>query len=121
MVYKCAAINCRSDYRGEKQDQKVTFHSFSLEDKHFFQTWLKRLTRKDYAPTKLCSLDFKFEDFVTDTTDQKDGEKKKRSGNFNKKATKKRCMPLDFQGFAILLYSQQLFSPLRTFNIFFTF
>ena len=59
MVYKCAAINCRSGYRGEKQDQKVTFHSFLLEDKRLLQTWLKRLARKDCVPTKhskLCSL-----------------------------------------------------------------
>ena len=47
MVYKCAAINCRSGYRGEKHDQKVTFHSFPLEDKHLLQTWLKQLARKD--------------------------------------------------------------------------
>ena len=81
MVYKCATINCRSGYRGEKQDQKVTFHSFPLEDKHFLQTWLKRLIRKDYVPTKnskLCSLHFKFEDFVTDSTDQKGWRKRKR-------------------------------------------
>ena len=37
MVYKGAAINCRSGYRGEKQNQKVTFHSFPLEDKHLLQ------------------------------------------------------------------------------------
>ena len=49
MVYKCTAINCRSGYR-EKQDQKVTFHSFPLEDKHLLQTWLIRLARKDYVP-----------------------------------------------------------------------
>ena len=81
MVYKCAAVNCRSGYRGEKQDQKVTFHSFALEDKHLLQTWLKRLARKDYVPTKnskLCFLHFKFEDYVTDSTDQKEWRKRKR-------------------------------------------
>ena len=41
MVYKCAAINCRSGYKGKKQDQKGTFHSFLLEDKQLLQTWLK--------------------------------------------------------------------------------
>ena len=93
MVYKCSAINCRSGYRGEKEDQKVIFLSFSLEDKHLLQTWLKRLARKDYVPTKhskLCSLHFKFEDFVAVSTDQKGWRKKKRNGNFNKKATKKK-------------------------------
>ena len=81
MIYKCTAINCRSGYRGEKQDQKVTFHYFPLEDKHLSQTWLKRLARKDYVPTKyskLCSLHFKFKDFVADSTDQKGSRKRKR-------------------------------------------
>ena len=41
MVYKCSAINCPSGYSGEKQDQRVTFHSFALEDKQLLQTWLK--------------------------------------------------------------------------------
>ena len=59
----------------------MTFHSFSLEDKHLLQTWLKRLARKDYVSSKhskLCFLHFKFEDFVTDSTDQKEWRKRKR-------------------------------------------
>ena len=91
MVYKCTSINCQFDYRGEKQDQKVLFHSYHLKDKHLLQTWLKRLARKDYVRikhSKLCSLHFKFEDFVTDSTDQKGWRKRKRNVNFNKKATK---------------------------------
>ena len=56
MVYKCATSNCRSGYSGEKQDQKVTFYSFPLEDKQLLQTRLKRLARKDYVPTKHSKL-----------------------------------------------------------------
>ena len=46
---------------------------------------------------KLCSLHFKFEDFVTDSTDEKGWRKRNRNGNFNKKATKKKCMPSIFK------------------------
>ena len=99
MVYKCAVIDCRSGYR-ENQDQKVTFHSFPLEDKHLLQTWLKRLARKDYVPTKHS----KFVLFISSSKIssltqliKRIAKKKKRNSNFNKKATKKRCMPFDFQ------------------------
>ena len=101
MVYKCAAINCRSGYRGEKQNQKVTFHSFSLEDKHFLQTWLKQLARKDYVSTKhfkLCSLHFKFEDFATDSTDQREWRKRKReTAILIRKRLKKNACPSIFK------------------------
>ena len=121
MIYKCAAINCRSGYRGEKQDQKVTFHSFPLKNKHLLQTWLKRLARKDYVPTKhskLCSLHFKFEISSLTQLIKKDGEKEKEKRKFIRKRLRKDAF---HQRFAILLYSQQSFSPLMTFNIFFPF
>ena len=101
MVYKCTSINCRSDYRGEKQDQKVTFHSYPLKDKHLLQTWLKRLARKDYVRikhSKLCSLHFKFEDFVTDSTDQKGWRKRKReTATLIRKRLRKNTCPSIFK------------------------
>ena len=82
MLYKFSTISCRSGYNGEKQDQRATFHSFPLENKQTFQTWLRRLARKVIRiPTKhskLCSFYFKFEDFFTDSTDQKTWRKRKR-------------------------------------------
>ena len=105
MLHKCPAItcNCRSGYRGEKQDQKVTFHSFLLEDKHLLQTWLKRLARKDYVPTKhskLCSLYFKFKGFVTDQTDQRGWRKRKReTATLIRKRLRKDVCPSIFKDF----------------------
>ena len=79
----------------------MTFHSFPLEDKHLPQTWLKRLARKDYVPTKhskLCSLHFKFEDFVTDSTDQKGWRKRKReTATLIRKRLKKDACPSIFK------------------------
>ena len=74
MVYKCAAINCRSGYTKENKDSSITFHAFPLKNKDLFQTWIKRLARKDFNPTKysrLCSLHFKPENFVVEPKDQK--------------------------------------------------
>jgi len=70
MVYKCAALNCRSGYDKDTKDPNVTFHSFPLEDKELLQNWLSRLVRKDFTPTphsKLCSLHFTTDDFVTES------------------------------------------------------
>ena len=50
MVYKCAAINCRSGYDGESKDSNVTFHAFPLHDQQLLQAWHKRLARKDFIP-----------------------------------------------------------------------
>ena len=76
------------------------FHSFSLEDKHLLQTCLKRLARKDYVPTKhskLCSLHFKFEDFVTDSTDQKGWRKKRETATLIRKRLRKDACPSIFK------------------------
>ena len=120
MVYKCAAINCQSRYRGEKQDQEVTFY-YVLKNKHLPQTWLKQLARKDYVRikhSKLCFLYFKFEDFVTDSTDQKGWQKTKReTATLIRKRLRKDACPSIFKD----LPSKQSFSPLRTFKIFFPF
>ena len=46
-----------------------------------FSNLVETTSKKSYIPTihsKLCSLHFKFEDFVTDSTDQKTWRKRKR-------------------------------------------
>ena len=81
MVYKSAAINCRSGYDEESKDPNVTFHAFPLHDQQLLQAWHKRLARKDFTPTKyskLCSIHFPPEDFVTESTDQSNRRKRKR-------------------------------------------
>ena len=81
MVYKCAAINCRSGYTKVNKYSSVTFHAFSLKIKDLLQTWMKRLARKHFNPTKysrLCSLHFKPEDFVVESKDQKTRRRNKK-------------------------------------------
>ena len=66
MVYKCAAINCCSDYAREKKDSNITFHSFSFNDEKFLKHWLKGIARKNFKSSKnarIFSLYFMGEDF----------------------------------------------------------
>ena len=81
MVYKCAALNCRSGYDGENKDSNTTFHAFPLQDQKLLQVWLKRLARKDFAPTKyskLNSLHFTSNDFIVESNDLNNRRKRKR-------------------------------------------
>ena len=59
----------------------MTFHAFPLHDQQLLQAWLKRLARKDITPTKyskLCSIHFTPEDFVTESNDQSNRPKRKK-------------------------------------------
>ena len=81
MVYKCAALNCRSGYDGENKDPNTTFHAFPFQNQKLLQVWLKRLARKDFAPTKyskLCSLHFTSNDFIVESNDLNHRCKRKR-------------------------------------------
>ena len=86
MVNKCAAYGCRSGYKkkdvGEKGgDEKVTFHSFPLQNKELCDRWLRANPRKDFVPTKhsrLCSLHFTPNDFVEVHTDSNKRRDKSR-------------------------------------------
>ena len=101
MVNKYCAINCRLGYTGENKDPDVTFHSFPLHDKQLLQRWLKRIARKDFTPTKLsrmCSLHFKPEDFVTESNDQQIRRRKNRSNALLvKKRLKGNALPSIFK------------------------
>ena len=59
----------------------VTFRAFPLHDQQLLLAWHKRLARKDFTPTKyskLCSIHFIPEDFVTESNDQSNKRKRKR-------------------------------------------
>ena len=74
--------NCRSGYRKEYTEPTVTFHAFPVHDKELLQTWLKRLARKDFTPskcTKFCSLHFTTEDFMDESIDHNSTRKRKRN------------------------------------------
>ena len=67
-----------------KAGSKSDFLFFFFRRQAALQTWLKRLARKDYISSKyskLCSLHFKFEDFVANSTDQKGWRKRKRESD----------------------------------------
>ena len=67
MVYKCAAINCKSGYSSEEKKLNITYHSFPLKDEELLCNWLKNIARKNFKPSKyskLCSLHFKADDFI---------------------------------------------------------
>ena len=101
MVNKCSAINCRSGYARERKDPSVTFHAFPLRNKQLLQIWLNLLDREGFTPTKysrLCSLHFKAEDFIEDSTDQKSRRRnKKKSSKLLKRRLQKNACPSIFK------------------------
>ena len=99
MGYKCAALNCRSDYDNETKDPSITFHAFPLKDEELLRKWLSRLARKDFSPTsysKLCSLHFTADDFVKESNDQSDRRKRKRETTVLVRRRLKKCLPYTF-------------------------
>ena len=100
MVYKCAAINCRSGYDGESKDPNVTFHAFPLHDQQVLQAWHKRLARNHFTPTKylkLYSIHFIPEDFVSESNDQSNRRKgKRKSTKFIGRRSKSDAYPTIF-------------------------
>ena len=76
---QCSKLQIWMQWR--KKDPAVTFHSFPLNNPELLRAWMKRLGRKDFNPTKysrLCSLHFKPEDFVSHFSDQPARRKRKR-------------------------------------------
>ena len=59
MVFKCCAVNCRSNCAGE---EKTTVFSFPKEE-HLRKIWIKFVNRKDWEPTNSSYICIKhFED-----------------------------------------------------------
>ena len=48
MVYKCAAIDCKSGYSSEEKNLNVTYHSFPLKNEELLCNWLKNIARKNF-------------------------------------------------------------------------
>ena len=96
-------MNLGSDYFTENFDVKenVTFHSFPLNDEQLLQAWMKRIARKDFNPTKysrLCSLHFKADDFISHSIDQQTRCKQKRPNSLlTKKRLKSDAVPSIFK------------------------
>ena len=87
MVNKCSAFGCRSGYKTKEQEiqteaTKVTFHAYPLNNQELLQKWIKANPRKDFVPSKnskICSLHFHTDDFITERTDSNAARKKRKS------------------------------------------
>ena len=101
MVNKCCAINCKSGYIGESTNLNITFHKFPINNEELLRVWLKRVARKDFKPTqysRLCSLHFKPEDFIENSTDQLLRRKRRRQDpKLEKRRLKHDAIPSVFQ------------------------
>ena len=81
MVYKCAAINCKSGYSSEEKKLNNMYHSFLLKDDELPCNWLKNIAKKNFKHSKyskLCSLLFKPDDFIEVSYDSNQRRKRKR-------------------------------------------
>ena len=101
MVNKCSAINCKSGHIGESTNVNITFHKFPIKNEELLRVWFKRVARKDFKPIqypRLCSLHFKPEDFIKDSTDQLLRRKRRRQDpKLEKSRLKHDAIPSVFQ------------------------
>ncbi len=82
MPAKCCALNCSMGYRGVPKPAGLTFHRFPFANPRILEKWEKKLSRKDFAPTKwsrVCSLHFEAADFEENRTDKHKWRRKKLS------------------------------------------
>ena len=118
MVYKCAAIDCKSGYSSEEKKLNVTYHSFPLKNEELLCNWLKNIARKNFKPSKyskLCSLHFKADDFIKVSHDSNQRRKRKRdSEHLCYRRLKPGAVPSIFKN--IPLYYTNKDIPLRSGN-----
>ena len=76
MPAPCTAFGCRSGYRectGFTPDgERITFHSFPLNNRELCDKWVRANPRADFVPSKyskICSRHFRESDFVQETQD----------------------------------------------------
>lgn len=99
MPNKCCAVGCKSGYISSIFNEKVTFHSFPLQNKELLRIWLRRISRTDFVPTKysrLCSLHFNESDFITSSVDTNVSRKNKKEDGLNKPRLKSTAVPSVF-------------------------
>ncbi len=68
----CSALNCSVGYHSAKLPAGVTLLRFPLKNEELLKLWLKNLSRANFRPTeysRLCSLHFSEDDFVTERKD----------------------------------------------------
>jgi hypothetical protein len=89
-MVKCVAFDRKSGYKGQPkfhEGVKISFHSFSTEDKVLCDKWIKAVPRKDFVPSKhskFCSRHFQRSDFVQQTRDT--NKWRRKSNNYEELA-----------------------------------
>lgn len=80
MPNKCAVFGCRTGYRGELNNN-ISLHSFPHKNVDLMNSWLNRISRDaNFIPSKnsrVCSLHFTDDDFVTERHDSNKSRSKK--------------------------------------------
>lgn len=101
MPNKCAAVGCKSGYKGVNcsSDILVSYHKFPHEDKNLLQQWLHRISRDNYVPSQhsvLCSLHFTETDFISESTDTNIDRRRKRPRTLQRRHLKSGAVPSIF-------------------------
>ena len=100
MPYKCSAYGCHSGYDTQEEEREgISFHKFPVHDKERLQRWISRNPRKDFKVTsysRLCSLHFVEEDFITGRTDSNERRSKNLTGNLTRRRLKDTAIPSVF-------------------------
>ncbi|ESO08035.1 hypothetical protein HELRODRAFT_169759 [Helobdella robusta] len=87
MVNKCAAYGCKSGYKSNAAidaENKVSFHSYPVNDPELCAKWNKANPRRDFIPSrhsKMCSLHFRPSDFVDKYSDTNSTRYKNKTSN----------------------------------------
>lgn len=95
MPNKCCAVNCKSGYVSSVL-KNVTFHSFPFHNEELLKLRIRRISRKNYYPTKhsrLCSLHFIESDFLTSSVDSNTTRKKSKEDTLKLKRLKPNAAP----------------------------
>lgn len=100
MVNKCVIYGCKSGYKSDLRND-VTLHSFP-KDKLLCDKWLRAIPpRKNFALSvysRVCSLHFTDNDFVTERQDKKDRRRLQKDGTkLVKRYLKEDSTPSKFQ------------------------
>jgi hypothetical protein len=104
----CVAFGCRSGYRdcsGFTPDgQKITFHSFPLNNSDLLHKWIRANPRVDFVPTKyskICSRHFRDHDFVEMHQDSNESRRQLKQssdgGRLKKRYLKPDAVPSIFE------------------------
>jgi sulfur relay (sulfurtransferase) DsrC/TusE family protein len=101
MGWKCCVPGCSTGYKSQEKLERLetTFHKFPDDDEQKTR-WIKAISREDFIPTsysRVCGLHFVPQDFISESQDQKQTRKRKRSDEkLEKRRLRKNSVPSQF-------------------------